>query len=59
MSSKTLYIMGIILLVFVLEAAGIEGGVKEGDQAKLSMDGLKVMTMVGDRDRGKDYVIRR
>jgi hypothetical protein len=48
--------MGIILLVFFLETQGIEGGVKEGNEAQLPLDGLKVMTMVGDRDRGEDYV---
>lgn len=50
-------IAGIILLVFVLETQGIEGGVKEGDEAQLPIDGLTVMTMVGDRDRGEDYVV--
>jgi len=56
-TSKTLYIVEIILFVFALEAAGIEGGVKEGEQAQLPIDGLTVMTMVSERDRGEDYVV--
>ncbi len=50
-------IAGIILFVLVLEIQGMEGGVKEGDEAQFPIDGLKVMTMVSEGDRGEDYVI--
>lgn len=54
---RTLCVMGIFLLVPFLEVAGIDGVVKEGDEAQFPIDGLKVMTMVSERDRGEDYVI--
>jgi hypothetical protein len=57
MINRTLWAIGIILVMFVPAAAGIEGGVKEGDEIQFPIDGLKVMTMVGERDRGKDYAI--
>ena len=49
--------IGIIVLVFVLNVAGIAGEVKEGEGAKFPIDGLKVMTGVIERNRGEDYII--
>ena len=52
MINKTLCVAGIVLLVLLLNAS-----VKAGNQAEFLIDGLKVMTMVSERDRGDDYVI--
>ena len=52
MVKKMLCVTGVVLLVFLLNVS-----VKAGDQAKLPMDGLKVMTMVSERDKGDDYVV--
>ena len=57
MINRTLWAIGIILGMSALDAAGIEGGVKEGDEVQFPIDGLKVMTMISERDRGEDYVI--
>ena len=51
------HITGIILLVCVLNAAGLQAGVTKEDGKKIPVDGLKVMTMVSERNRGEDYVI--
>ena len=55
MSKYILGIIGYILLVFVPDVVGIEVEVKE--ISKTTVDGLKVMTMVGERDKGEDYMI--
>jgi hypothetical protein len=43
--------------MLVPDVAGIEAGVKGDIEMKTPVDGLQVMTMVSERDRGEDYVI--
>jgi outer membrane lipoprotein-sorting protein len=55
MGRYILSFIGYIFLVFVLDVVGIEGEVREN--SKTTVDGLKVMTMVSERNRGEDYLI--